>query len=245
MANASTKHATYPSVIATFPKFSTKFEGRVPFMYLDVKGLVTTGIGNLIDSVAAAQALAWKNPDGSLCTPQQVADAWNAVKARQDMKLAGGGAFGPLTTIRLDDAAIDSLVASKMLDNEGYLLAHYPNFGKWPADAQLGLHSMAWAMGPNFVMPKFQVAVNSVRPDFKTAATESKMSETGNPGLIPRNAADFVLFSNAEVSFLRGKNPQTLYYPTVLPNSGLWARIGDIFHGFGTLLGLKKKTQEL
>ena len=45
------------SVRRGFIGFSAPFEGRLHYMYLDVKGLVTTGVGNLIDSVGAAQAL--------------------------------------------------------------------------------------------------------------------------------------------------------------------------------------------
>ena len=43
-----------PSVFAAFPGFITRFEGRLPFMYLDTKGLVTTGVGNLIDPLVPA-----------------------------------------------------------------------------------------------------------------------------------------------------------------------------------------------
>ena len=44
----------HPSVKSVFPSFSTKLEGRVPWMYCDVLGLVTIGIGNLIDPEEAA-----------------------------------------------------------------------------------------------------------------------------------------------------------------------------------------------
>ena len=34
----------FPAVQSGFPAFSAKFEGRVAYMYLDVKGLVTVGL---------------------------------------------------------------------------------------------------------------------------------------------------------------------------------------------------------
>ena len=35
----------HSSVQAIFPEFSKRFEGYVHWMYLDIKGLVTTGVG--------------------------------------------------------------------------------------------------------------------------------------------------------------------------------------------------------
>lgn len=47
------------AVLDVWNDFNRPLEGRVPYMYLDVKGLVTTGLGNLIDSTADAEQLAW------------------------------------------------------------------------------------------------------------------------------------------------------------------------------------------
>ena len=44
----------YDDVRAAFLSFTTRLEGRVPYMYLDIKGLVTIGVGNLIDPVDLA-----------------------------------------------------------------------------------------------------------------------------------------------------------------------------------------------
>lgn len=39
----------HPSVRHYFVKFNEPIEARIPYMYLDIKGLVTVGVGNLID----------------------------------------------------------------------------------------------------------------------------------------------------------------------------------------------------
>jgi hypothetical protein len=71
----------------------------------------------------------------------------------------------------------------------------FAEFDDWPADAQLGLLSMAWALGPAFRFLNFQAACQA--RDFRTAAVESHMNDTNNPGLRPRNKANFQLFESA------------------------------------------------
>ena len=41
----------HPSATAALPGFLKQYEGKVNFMYLDKKGLVTMGIGHLIDPI--------------------------------------------------------------------------------------------------------------------------------------------------------------------------------------------------
>lgn len=183
-----------------YTAFTSRFEGAVPWMYLDVKGLVTTGIGNLIDSVGAAQALPWRHGQGGpLASQDEIAQAWSTVKGMQGSKMLGGGnkVFQNASDLRLDADGIRKLVNDKLNSNEAILLTRFPGFEAWPADAQLGLLSMAWAMGPYFKFPKFEAAVNQLVPDFKAAAALSHMNAAGNPGLVPRNTANEALFNAA------------------------------------------------
>jgi GH24 family phage-related lysozyme (muramidase) len=55
----------FSSVQSAFRSFTEQFEGCVSFMYLDVKGLVTVGIGNLVDPVGVAQALPFRFGSGA------------------------------------------------------------------------------------------------------------------------------------------------------------------------------------
>lgn len=192
-----------------FSAFSTKFEGAVPWMYLDIKGLVTTGIGNLINSPGAATALPWRHGvDGPYATANEIAQAWQTVhdmagkrdaKGRLFTELGGGNsAFANATDLRLDAEGIAKAVGGKLESNEAILRKRFPYYDNWPADAQLALHSMAWAMGANFAFPKFQAAVSGLIPDFATAAKESYMPDQANPGLRPRNAANKALFLAAD-----------------------------------------------
>jgi GH24 family phage-related lysozyme (muramidase) len=227
-----------PSVAQKYTEFTTKFEGKLPYMYLDVKELVTTGIGNLIDPIGAALSLPWKRPDGSRATQAEISDAWHRVKSRTDLAQRGGGAFSGITTIRLDNDGIREVVNRKLLENEQVLRTRFPSYDNWPADAQMGLLSMAWALGPNFHFPKFEAAVNQLLPDFKTAAIEGHMNTTGNPGLVPRNEANALLFTNAANALKFGYNLDDLHWPDIVPEIKKAVTIGATVYGLGAVASL-------
>ena len=217
-----------------FPTFSQKFEGRVAYMYVDVKQLVTIGVGNLIDPEAVAQTLPFRfknkpgiSVPGSPATADQIAAEWQTIKNDLSLATRGFKACEPLTQLELSDDAIDALIIDRLTKNESFLKRQpwFQNFETWPADAQLGLLSMSWAMGPGGpgAFSQFRAACQNL--DFKTAATECKMNEAGNPGLVPRNQANVTLFSNAAV-VLAGESQgslqgATLYYPRVLTTADI------------------------
>jgi len=178
------------TVYASFPGFSKMFEGYTTFMYTDAKGLVTTGVGNLCDPVGIAQGLPWQHTDGSAASSSDVQAAFSAVKAAYPG--VQSLACAKLTTIRLTIPTIEKMVRGKMLENDRYFASNFSGFGSWPADAQLALHSMGWAMGPAFNFPQFKTAC--VAQEFTTAAANCHMKGIG---IDLRNAANVLLFQNA------------------------------------------------
>ena len=221
----------YQSVHDAFFDFSTQFEGALHFMYLDVKNLVTTGVGNLIDPIGLALPLPWTDKNsGAAAGQSDVTNEWNNVKSRTDLSSSGGGAFESITNLRLSDDAVANLVNGKLDQNESTLLGT-PEFGGysgWPADAQLGLLSMAWAMGPAFAQggrwPSFRGDCSAA--NFAQAAADSRMAEAGNPGLIPRNQADEMLFLFASRVQAQGQALDQLVYPRILTSSGTFLDMG-------------------
>lgn len=208
------------SVINGFPKFTQEFEGRLDFMYLDNANspgpYVTTGIGNLIDPMGTAMALPWVHKmDGSPASQSEISSEWNTVKSRTDLAHLGGGAFSSVTALKLLPADIDKLVQSKILQDESRLVQIYQNLGEWPADAQLGLLSMDWAMGPAFKFPAFKAGTD--RLDFATA---DKQSEYKGVGSAPRIKADHLLFENADYVMKHNLNREVLWYPDSPSGSG-------------------------
>jgi GH24 family phage-related lysozyme (muramidase) len=216
------KAPMYPSVHDAFVAFTQRFEGHTTWLYNDRKGMTTIGYGNLVEQNGAPlipPELQFVHRDGSPATQAEVLAAWRAVHAMQSMNARGGGAFASLTTIRATEASIRLLVEAKLVEAERVLRVHFPGYDGFPSDAQLGLLSLAWALGPAFApkWPKFTAAVNA--GEWETAADECRMSdaeEAANPGVVPRDDANQVLFRNAAAIVADGLPLDTLVYPARL-----------------------------
>jgi hypothetical protein len=218
----------FPSVLDAFWSFTQPYEGNVPFMYVDVLGLVTTGVGNLIDPLPLALGLPWLHRGTNApASATDIANEWHAVK---DGKIA---AFHGPRPLQLDPGAVRDLVRGKMLQNEVYLAARWANWANWPADAQLAAHSCAWAAGPAWRAPKLDAAVSQVSvAGFLTCAGapgdashdvtlrgEAWLNDTGNPGLRPRNLANKLLFQNASRVVGRALPREVLHWPATVSAS--------------------------
>ena len=200
----------HQSVSDAFVPFSTPLEGRVHFMYLDVKGLVSTGVGNLLDADDPSHfgsnphplpdifTLDWfgKDPPFASASHAEIEQEYSKVKF-SGTELATIQEKEEETRLRISDETIDDLVRSKLTSFESTLQSRPPfaQLQDWPADAQLGLFSMAWALGPLFKFPKFAAA--AADGEWLTMARECKMSEAGNPGVKPRNVRNGLLFTLA------------------------------------------------
>jgi hypothetical protein len=186
-------------------------------MYLDILGLVTCAVGILIDPISLAMPLPWKrDSDGERATPDQVRAAWHALKDRQDLKKRHVSHARALTGLHLDDADIDAIVAKKLESNAAHLAKkHFPLFEEFPADAQLGLLSMAWAVGPDFPVKFPTFTGHAKRQQWESAIHHCTIREAGNPGVVPRNRANRVCFANAEIVNRCGLARDILRWPNV------------------------------
>lgn len=195
--------SVWPTVRDTFPSFTRRFEGWLPWLYEDRIGLMTTGLGNLLDTQPPSAnptpmclSLPWVRADGSRASKEDITAAWRAVRARPELRPQDGHAYQDVTTIRLPTAAIAALVAKKFDEHDGILTARFPDYIEWPAVAQLAIHSMAWALGPRFRFPKFEQAANANPPDFETMAKQCCI-----PGGLPlRNTVNTALFEAAHTT---------------------------------------------
>ncbi|MEE1736135.1 hypothetical protein PUR49_06345 [Streptomyces sp. BE147] len=182
---------------------------------------MTIGIGNKIDPVADALALAslgaplLRDSDNTRASDFEITAEWAVVKAG-----------GTVTTLHLSDAGIDTLVTKRLDQNEAVIRTLFAGFDTWPADAQLGVLSMAWGLGPNGLgpsqFPKFHLAVGARK--WFAAALQCNM---GGSGLGKRNAVDRGLFRNAGVSEEPpASDPDILFLP--VPGNRPNRQLGDV-----------------
>lgn len=203
----------WDSVRNIWIQFNKDLEGFLDFMYLDSRNLVTTGMGNLIDPRHVAERLNWYDwRTGQYVSIDEIQAAWDLVKSRTDLSSHGGGAFKNVTTLRITEEEINSLIFSKLDEMEGYLKRRAPfrDLETWPADAQLALLSMAWGMGPAFNFPRFQEFASQRR--WREAATECRFSP--DVGTIKtRNNRNQQCFNNAALIEEESGDPTQVLWP--------------------------------
>lgn len=224
--------ATRDSVVDSFPTVQRQWEGYEPEMYTDSIGLVTTGIGNKIDDGDATHAsgmdgygpalkLPWVHKsDGKPATQAEIIQDWQTVKAAHK---ASGSYDAPtdrkITQLKLSDLAIQDLVASQLITNEHDLVKSLPGFASFPADAQMVIHGMAWAMGGGFIpadgFHTFAAAANNQNWPAAKAASAFR-------GAAPqRKAGHDLMFDNAARVRASNASYDTLWYPRVAPATAL------------------------
>lgn len=180
--------------LASLYTYQATFEGVVPHMYLDIRGLVTVGIGNLIDPVSIAIGLRFCKADGSIASPAEISDEWHCVKS-SDTAAKGAAACAAFTTLHLTQEDIAALVDNTGRSFEILLRGVFLEWDEWPEQAQLATLGVAWAVGVAKISTGFPLFVAACRrQDWATAAKECLINATGNPGVVPRNKANRQLF---------------------------------------------------
>lgn len=206
----------HQSVRDIFPGFSRDFEGFTTWLYCDNKGLVTIGIGNLVDPIETALGLPFVTMDGLPADRTRLKNAWNAVKARQDLKMHGGGEYRwiPANDVRLPMAEVDILVGHRLDQMDAFLTSRFScMYLDACADMQLAMLSLSWACGPNFHYPKMIAHLNA--GDLVAAAEEIAISPAIGT-IVHRNTANRTLLRNASEVVRRELDPEVLNWPLAL-----------------------------
>jgi hypothetical protein len=220
------------SVSRSFFDWSTKFEGYCDCMYLDkhkdaageLDPLVTTGVGNLIDPASYAIPLLWRRRrDNALATQREIMDEWARVKNAKELALRPYPERRAITTLYLTRADVEVLVRRKLCEVDSVMRQAFKKYDVWPADAQLGILSMCWAMGSNFHVrfPRFSAHARSEPPVFATygrnangvlvldggCALECHMRDAN----ADRNDATRACFEAAQKTLDEGRDAETLW----------------------------------
>jgi hypothetical protein len=225
----------YPSVADAFWSSVAGAEGVVRWPYNDDKGWVTTAMGAKFDNgtgqaPAAFIALPWKIEAPGLAarkaTNGEIQTAWLKVKSHQDWNGIGGGnqKWQDLTDIRLDDDAIKQITADWLRSNEPTIIRFFPGYPTSPADAQLVLIGMSYALGSAFAQSgwsKFVAAMNAVPPNYEEAAAQSQITKDVNSAIAEHNATNYQLLLNAAAA-MHSRTPfDRLWWPgNVDPGTG-------------------------
>jgi GH24 family phage-related lysozyme (muramidase) len=185
------------AALEAFPEFTARLEGKVRWMYLDILGLVTTGLGCLIDPLSLAVDLPWKTKQGQAATRAEIVSEWTTVKEMTTLAKLGHKIAERYTRLRLTEDGIAELAKRRLESNEDHFRKVWPAWDEFPADAQLAIMSMGWAMGAWFTRT-FKTFVAAVsKQDWAAAQQHCHIRETGNAGIIPRNKLNKRLFLDA------------------------------------------------
>jgi GH24 family phage-related lysozyme (muramidase) len=166
--------------VDVYYKVLTLWEGLVCFMYLDTKGYVTVGIGNLLKTVAAAQALPFQNTStGETATQLEIETAYNAVLAMKPQKPKGASYYKLVPSIELD-AEYARMLARERLRKE-FLPAirrRFPEFDRYPMPAREFMVDMAYNGGPGYFAKRHMTDLIEQQKWLETIA---RVPTEGNP----------------------------------------------------------------
>lgn len=184
-------------------------------MYADVKNLITTGLGNLLDATDAKGValpapdawrivkvqvlrLPWLLPNGVRASAAQVEAAWFAVR-NDPYSAPRGWTYAeaiPANNIRLSDEDVKKLIFVKLKQHDAVFAKRFSAWESRPADAQLAIHSMGWAMGSDFPrkFPRFSKLFEAGA--YEAAIIECEIADAEGT-VIERNRRTKVLLANA------------------------------------------------
>jgi GH24 family phage-related lysozyme (muramidase) len=197
-----------------YHEFSAPMEGRVPTMYCDILGLITTGVGNLINTLPQALALPWLLVDGTKADQADIAADWHKLHDNAQYYAARKwNVYAKTMLCHLSDEGIDALVQRQLDANEAIIRKRWPGWDKFPADAQLAIMSMAWAVGAGFYTKFPNLAQAIDQHAWELCVQTCKIREEGNPGVVPRNAKNRFCFHNAAIVKNCGMDVAKLHWP--------------------------------
>jgi hypothetical protein len=177
-------------------------------MYLDVKFLVTTGLGILLETVEEAQSFLWlRVSDGQPATMEEIAAEYRRVKALRSLADNGGFAYKSSARLRLPEETIDDQLRLTTARFWAEFAEVHPDVDLWPADAQLAAMDLIWQNGPKFTRaggswPNMRAAFHA--EDWTRAAANV-------PGTHPRAQFRKRLFNNAAKVKQLGIDPDILW----------------------------------
>ena len=137
-------------------------EGNISNMYLDTKGLVTVGVGQMIRTADAATRLSFVNREtNEPATADEIRRDYATVKEQPKGNVARW--YRTFTLLDMPQAEIDALLARRLDEFVNGLRREIPAYDDAPDDAKLGLIDMAYNLGIRGVVEKFPTFTRKAR----------------------------------------------------------------------------------
>ena len=172
-ATAVNPKSSYLDQMAALLK-TPSFEYSIPWMYRDTRGNVTVGVGKMLPSLAAAQALPFciVAPDEP-ATAEEIAQDWDRLMGMPFGQQYGAHYYRVGTSCFLTDAEITAQLMQVLSTCDAELTLLFPNYALVPDAAKMALVDMCYNLGAGKLRdgyPHFGAAVRA--QDWTTAANE-------------------------------------------------------------------------
>lgn len=151
-----------------------RVEGRVPHLYLDTKGFVTTGVGHLVPSLNHALTL-------SLAPKEKIESDWSSVKKMPPGLVASK--YAACTVCRMSNHDIDTLFTSDIQRFVDGIAKTIPKYGTWPELVQTAVFDMSFNLGMAGFAKYHHLLASLNAGDWKSCAAQchrNGISETRN-----------------------------------------------------------------
>lgn len=188
--------ATDPFIVAEAAMLP-RWEAAIGWMYLDIKGNVTAGLGIELPTLAEALNLSFQ-VDNSPATPDQIVADFNRVKAMPFGQKYAAGYYKEDSSPLLSPPDIVRIATGELVQMAQELQKAVPNFHTLPDPAKTALLDMEWNMGLRGLegFKHMLAAAEEDPPDF-TLAADDCTREAGVQSFAARNAWTRSLFEAA------------------------------------------------
>jgi GH24 family phage-related lysozyme (muramidase) len=174
-----------------------EFEGCVPWMYRDTVGKITVGVGLMLPSTEAAQALPFL-AGARAATPQEIA----AEFARVDAMVTGRpSTFYKIPgSLELTQQTIDAKLSAILQQFDTRLRAQIPHYDALPDTVKMALLDMIYNLGPVGLFKGFPRLLTAVETGAWTQAAANCLRHGPSP---ERNAWTRDQFLSAVVTEIK------------------------------------------
>jgi GH24 family phage-related lysozyme (muramidase) len=137
-----------------------RFEGCVPWMYLDTRSNVTVGVGLMLPDAASASALGFVDAAGAPSAAQDIEADFTRVGGLAPGELPGF--YKAASSPQLPQAVIDAKLSSVLTGFEATVRAGLAGYDAMPDSVKMALLDMAYNLGPHKLLTTYPMMLKAV-----------------------------------------------------------------------------------